>query len=96
LEDHQDALKVKEDKLADFCWGEEELSAVGKAATEEISQLKEDLCHEVRACLSQEELMRLRGNWRDSGKSWKKGFKVLKDSELHQRESALLATQLAL
>ena len=33
---------------------------MGKAVTKEISRLKEDLCHEVRARSSQEKLMRLR------------------------------------
>ena len=55
LDDHQDALKVKEGEVADLCQGREELSVAGKVVSEEISQLKVDLCHEVTACSSQEE-----------------------------------------
>ena len=60
LDEHRDALKAKEGEVADLCRGKEELSAAGKAVTEEISRLKEDLCQEVRARSSQkEELVRL-------------------------------------
>ena len=49
LDDHQDALKAKDDKVADLRWRMEELSAAGKGTTKEISQLKVDLCREVAA-----------------------------------------------
>ena len=67
LDYQRDALKVKEGEMADLRRGMEELSAARKAAIEEICQLKEDLCHEVRARSSrEEELVQL-------GKSWEKG-----------------------
>ena len=64
----------------------------GKMMTEEISQLKVKLCCEVTARSSwEEELTRL---WE---KLRKKGSEILeKDSELQQKEFALLATQQAL
>ena len=64
----------------------EELSAAGQVATEEIGWLKEDLSREVSARLSPEEaVVQLKGELE------KKGSEVLKrDSELQQRESALL------
>jgi len=61
LDDHRDTLKAKKGEVADLRWGMEKLSAAEKAATEEISQLKVNLCHEVASCSSQEkELVRLR------------------------------------
>ena len=67
----------------------EGLSVAGKTTTKEISQLKVDLCREVTARSSQkEELARLR-------EPWKKGSEILEDSELQQKESALLAAQQA-
>jgi len=47
--------------VVDLCREMKELSAAGKAATKEISQLKVNLCREVAACSSRkEELVRLR------------------------------------
>ena len=43
LDDHRDALKAKKGEVVDSRWGTEELSATGKAMTEEISQLKVDM-----------------------------------------------------
>ena len=94
LDDHWDALKAKKSEVADLCWGMEELSVVRKAATEKISQLKVNLCHEVTARSSQdEELARRREELAQLGEELgKKGSEMLKkDSELQQRESALLA-----
>ena len=39
LDDHREALKKKDDDIADLCRRMEELSAVEKVAAEEISQL---------------------------------------------------------
>ena len=55
LDDYWDALKAKEGVVADLRRRMEELSVAGKAATEEISWLKVDLCHEVTARSSREE-----------------------------------------
>ena len=88
LDDHRDALKAREGGIVDLHRRMEELSAAGKAATEEISRLKVDLNHEVVAYSSQkEEVMQLRGKL-------EKGSEILKmDSELQYKESALLVTQ---
>ena len=55
LDDHRDALKVREGEVSDFCRRMEELSAAGQTATEEISRLKKDLSHEVAAHSNREE-----------------------------------------
>jgi len=76
--------KGEEGEVVDLRQGMEELSVAGKTATEEISQLKVDLYHEVVAHSSREEelvwlteeLVRLRE------KLGKKGPEMLKDSEL--------------
>ena len=61
-----------------------ELSAARKAATEEINQLKVDLCREVTARSSrEEELARLREELAWLGEELgKNGSEMLKDSEL--------------
>jgi len=80
--------------VADLRRGMEEFGVAEKATTE-ISRLKEDLYHKMRACSSQEEeLVRLREKlarlWEELGK---KGSDMLKkDSKLYQRESTMLAT----
>ena len=86
LDDHRDALKVREGKVFDLHLRMEELSAAGQAVTKEIGQLKENLSHEVAARLSyEEEVVRLKG------KLEKKGSDVQKrDSELQQKVTALL------
>ena len=61
LDDHRDALKARESEFAYLHWGMEELSAVGKAATEDINRLKVDLGHETVARSSREEQAQLRG-----------------------------------
>jgi len=94
LDDHWDVLKVKEGEVADLRQGMEELSTVGNVANEEISPLKEDLCHEVRAHSSQEEeLVQLREELVQLEEELRKmGSEMLKKgSELHQKESAPLA-----
>ena len=53
LDDHREALK-KEGKIVDLHQRMEELSTVGKAATEKISQLKSDLDSEAVVQRSQE------------------------------------------
>ena len=55
LDDHRDALKVREGKVIDLCQGMEKLSVAKKAATEEISRLKVYLSCEVVARSSREE-----------------------------------------
>jgi len=73
LDDHQDALTAKEGKVADLRQEMEGLSATGKTTTEEICQLKVDLCREVMARSSREEELawlreevgrRVRRGWR--------------------------------
>ena len=62
LNDYWDALKAREDEVVDLCRGMEEVSAAGKAATEEISRLKIDVGCEVVAHSSREEkLVQLKG-----------------------------------
>ena len=92
LDDHLDALKAKKGEVVDLLQEMGSLSATGKTTTEEISQLKVDLCREVTAHSSQEEeLARVRQ------KLGKKGLEMLeKDFVLQQKESALLAAQQAL
>ena len=61
LDDHWDALKAKKGEVADLRREMEGLIITGKMATEEINQLKVDLCREVTARSSREEkLARLR------------------------------------
>jgi len=68
----------------------EGLDAARKTTTEEICQLKVDLCREVTARSTREEdLVRLR---EELGK---KGSEMLEDSKLQQKESTLLAAQQA-
>jgi len=47
LDDHRKALKEKDGEVADLYQRMEELSAAGKAASEEISRLRAGLDHEV-------------------------------------------------
>ena len=62
LDDHWDALKAKEGEVANVHREMEELIATGKAATEEISQLKVDLDNEAGVRSSREELSQFSGS----------------------------------
>ena len=76
LDDHRVALKAKKGEAADLRREMERLSTAGKMATEEISQLKVGLCHEVTTCSCREgKLARVR-------EELKKGSEILEDSEL--------------
>jgi len=82
IDDHRDALKVKEGEVADLHQGMEELSAAGQAATKEISRLKEDLCCEVKTRSSwEEELVPLQEELARLGEELeKRGSEILEDS----------------
>ena len=79
---------MKEGEVIDLRRRMEELSAVEKATTKKISRLKVNLGREVVARLSQEEEVVQLGGLK------KKGSEMLKrNSQLQQKESALLAAQ---
>jgi len=63
LDHHQDALKEKESTIAELRHKVEELSAAGKAATEKINRLQEDLNHKVAVQSSWEKKLELLRGW---------------------------------
>ena len=78
LDDHRDALKAKEGEVADLRQEVEELSAMGKVATEEISWHKVYLDHKAMVRSSREKkVAQLRGEIAKKGSEMLKG-----DSEL--------------
>ena len=84
LDDHWDALKVREGKVSDLRRRMEELSAVGQVTAEEIGQLKEDLSREVEARLSwEEEVAQFRGSWKRRGRRCRRGTLSYNRKSLH-------------